>query len=69
MFGEGGYLKKNLLNFLKACEDHEAEVWSAEEFMCKLAGLLAGNTKGLIYLDSKVKFKGEPALAEFIPHF
>lgn len=30
-------------------------MWSAEEFKWKLAGLLAGNTKGFLYLESKVK--------------
>lgn len=55
MFGEWGYLKKNLLNFLKSGDEHEAEEWSEEEFMWKLAGLLAGNRKGFIYLESKVK--------------
>lgn len=35
-------------------------MWSAEEFTWKLVGLLAGNTKGFIYLESKVILKVNP---------
>lgn len=35
-------------------KEHEVKVWLAEEFSWKLVGVFAGNTKGLIYLESKV---------------
>lgn len=44
-------------------------MWSAEEFEWKVAGLLAGNTKGFIYLESKVYPKGKPSIVEFVPYF
>lgn len=53
MFGEWGYAK-NLKNSLKSGEEHGVKVWPAEEFIWKFVGVFAGNTKGFIYLQSRL---------------